>query len=84
MLCTLTMTDNVDASGVARYPVGACPILDPQTGAVLVDGRVVGVWRIVGGGGGEHHLGIAGHLQMACAATAIGDADPAQLNVILG
>ncbi len=37
MLCTLTMEANVDASGVARYPLGACPILDPLTGETLVD-----------------------------------------------
>lgn len=37
-LCTLVMTDNVDASGVARFPVGTCPILDPDTGEVPVDG----------------------------------------------
>lgn len=36
-LCTMTMTDNVDANGVARYPVGQWPILDPETGEVLVD-----------------------------------------------
>jgi glycine cleavage system aminomethyltransferase T len=36
-LCTLVMQDNVDANGVARYPVGTCPVLDPETGAVLVD-----------------------------------------------
>jgi len=36
-LCTLTMQDNVDAEGVARYPVGQWPILDPETGDVLVD-----------------------------------------------
>ncbi len=36
-LCTMTMQDNVDAKGVARYPVGSWPILDPQSGAVLVD-----------------------------------------------
>jgi len=39
MLCTLVMTDNVDHSGVARYPVGICPVLDPATGATLVDER---------------------------------------------
>ena len=33
----MTMKDNVDANGVARYPVGTCPILDPKTGEVLVD-----------------------------------------------
>jgi len=36
-LCTMTMTDNVDANGVARYPVGQWPILDPGTNEVLVD-----------------------------------------------
>ena len=36
-LCTLVMTENVDASGVARYPVGVCPIIDPESGDVLVD-----------------------------------------------
>jgi glycine cleavage system aminomethyltransferase T/glycine/D-amino acid oxidase-like deaminating enzyme len=38
-LCTLTMESNVDAKGVARYPVGQWPILDPQTREVLVDDR---------------------------------------------
>jgi len=33
----MTMTDNVDANGVARYPVGTWPILDKDTGEVLVD-----------------------------------------------
>jgi glycine cleavage system aminomethyltransferase T/glycine/D-amino acid oxidase-like deaminating enzyme len=37
MLCTLVMTDNRDAQGVSRYPVGILPILDPETGARLVD-----------------------------------------------
>ncbi|WP_075996771.1 GcvT family protein [Salaquimonas pukyongi] len=37
MLCTLVMTDNVDADGVARYPVGTLPILDPETRQTLVD-----------------------------------------------
>ena len=37
MLCTLVMTDNVDASGTARYPVGTMPVIDPQTGETLVD-----------------------------------------------
>ena len=37
LLCTMTMRDNVDARGVARYPVGAWPILDPASGEVLVD-----------------------------------------------
>lgn len=37
MLCTLVMTDNVDKSGVARYPVGTQPVMDPETGQTLVD-----------------------------------------------
>jgi glycine cleavage system aminomethyltransferase T/glycine/D-amino acid oxidase-like deaminating enzyme len=37
MLCTLVMTDNVDSRGVARYPVGTLPVLDPETGETLVD-----------------------------------------------
>jgi len=36
-LCTLVMKDNVDARGVARYPVGSWPVLDPRSGEVLVD-----------------------------------------------
>ena len=36
-LCTLTMQNNVDASGVARYPVGHWPLLDPASGDVPVD-----------------------------------------------
>ncbi|MEX0923085.1 MAG: FAD-dependent oxidoreductase [Rhodovibrionaceae bacterium] len=36
-LCTMTMQDNVDAKGVARYPVGQWPILDPESGEVLID-----------------------------------------------
>ena len=36
-LCTMTMTDNIDGNGVARYPVGTCPILDPDRREVLVD-----------------------------------------------
>jgi glycine cleavage system aminomethyltransferase T/glycine/D-amino acid oxidase-like deaminating enzyme len=36
-LCTMTMLDNKDAKGVARYPVGHSPIIDPATGEVLVD-----------------------------------------------
>jgi len=38
-LCTLVMTDNVDSQGVARYPVGTCPVLDEKTGEVLIDER---------------------------------------------
>ena len=33
----MTMVDNVDEKGVARYPVGQWPILDPETGDVLID-----------------------------------------------
>ena len=36
-LCTLVMTDNGDSKGVARYPVGTLPIMDPETGKTLVD-----------------------------------------------
>jgi glycine cleavage system aminomethyltransferase T len=38
-LCTLTMADNVDSDGVARYPVGSGPILDADTKDVLVDSQ---------------------------------------------
>jgi glycine cleavage system aminomethyltransferase T len=37
MLCTLVMTGNVDGKGVARYPVGNLPVLEPGTGETLVD-----------------------------------------------
>jgi glycine cleavage system aminomethyltransferase T/glycine/D-amino acid oxidase-like deaminating enzyme len=37
MLCTLTLERNTDSKGVARYPVGTSPILDPATGETLVD-----------------------------------------------
>ena len=37
-LCTLTMTNNVDANGVARYPVGTSPIMDTD-GNVLIDSK---------------------------------------------
>ena len=30
MLCTLVMTDNLDAAGVARYPVGTLPVHRPR------------------------------------------------------
>ncbi|HEY6629996.1 MAG TPA: FAD-dependent oxidoreductase [Rhizobiaceae bacterium] len=36
-LCTLTLERNIDAKGVARYPVGISPILDPASGETLVD-----------------------------------------------
>ncbi|MEZ5792708.1 MAG: FAD-dependent oxidoreductase [Nitratireductor sp.] len=37
MLCTLVMTENTDAKGVKRYPVGTMPVMDPTTGETLVD-----------------------------------------------
>ena len=37
MLCTLVMTSNIDSKGVARYPVGTVPVMDPNTGETLVD-----------------------------------------------
>lgn len=37
MLCTFVMDENVDSTGVARYPVGICPILDSTSGETLVD-----------------------------------------------
>ncbi|MEO1112095.1 MAG: FAD-dependent oxidoreductase [Pseudomonadota bacterium] len=42
MLCTLVMTENTDRNGVQRYPVGAMPVMDPDTGKTLVDelGRI--------------------------------------------
>jgi len=36
-LCTFTMKDNIDSQGVARYPVGTSPIMDPETGETLID-----------------------------------------------
>jgi glycine cleavage system aminomethyltransferase T len=36
-LCTVVMTDNIDSKGIARYPVGQWPILDPDTNQVLID-----------------------------------------------
>ena len=42
MLCTLVMTEYTDGNGVKRYPVGAMPVMDPDTGKTLVDslGRI--------------------------------------------
>ena len=37
MLCTLVMTDNTDKTGVARFPVGTMPVMDPESGETLVD-----------------------------------------------
>ncbi|MCB8875662.1 GcvT family protein [Acidisoma silvae] len=36
-LCTLVLTDNVDSKGVARFPLGILPVMDPATGETLVD-----------------------------------------------
>ena len=36
-LCTMTMNNNIDSNGIARYPVGTCPILDADGKSVLVD-----------------------------------------------
>ncbi len=36
-LCTMTVQDNRDSQGIARYPIGICPILDPATGETLMD-----------------------------------------------
>ncbi|MEZ5478141.1 MAG: FAD-dependent oxidoreductase [Thiolinea sp.] len=38
-LCTLVMVENTDANGVARYPLGNCPIIDPATGETLIDSK---------------------------------------------
>lgn len=37
MLCTLVMTDSTDSRGVARYPAGTLPVLDPESGETLID-----------------------------------------------
>ena len=33
----MTMIDNIDKDGVARFPVGNCPIVHPATNEVLID-----------------------------------------------
>ena len=38
-LCTMTMVNNIDSDGVARYPVGTSPIMDPATGETLIDSQ---------------------------------------------
>ena len=38
-LCTLMMTHNIDSTGVARYPLGNLPVMDPATGATLIDAQ---------------------------------------------
>lgn len=37
MLCTLVLTNNLDNQGIARYPVGTLPVMNPDTGETLVD-----------------------------------------------
>ncbi|RED52077.1 GcvT family protein [Aestuariispira insulae] len=39
MLCTMSVTDNIDKDGVARFMMGNCPIIDPKTNEVLIDGK---------------------------------------------
>ena len=38
-LCTFTMKNNIDSNGVARYPVGTSPIMDPETGDTIIDSK---------------------------------------------
>ncbi len=38
-LCTLTLSDNIDAAGVARYPLGNLPIIDPESKETLIDSK---------------------------------------------
>lgn len=38
-LCTLTMNNNIDSQGIARYPVDTSPIMDPKTGETLIDSK---------------------------------------------
>jgi sarcosine dehydrogenase len=33
------MTDNIDSNGIARYPVGSCPLMDAKTGEVPIDAK---------------------------------------------
>ena len=33
------MDDNVDSNGIARFPVGQCPLMDPETGEVPIDSK---------------------------------------------
>lgn len=39
MLCTMTVTDSTDRDGIARFPMGNCPIVDPATNEVLIDAQ---------------------------------------------
>jgi len=36
-MCTMTLRGNMDSRGVVRHPVGQWPLLDPDSGEVLVD-----------------------------------------------
>ncbi len=38
-LCTFTMKNNIDSDGIARYPVGTSPIMDPDTGKTIIDSK---------------------------------------------
>ena len=38
ILCTMTL-DDLNVSGVPRYPVGTSPIIDPETGEVPIDSK---------------------------------------------
>ncbi len=38
-LCTMTMINNVDSSGVPRFPVDTSPIMDTETGETLIDSQ---------------------------------------------
>jgi len=38
-LCTMTMVNNIDSAGVARFPVDTSPIMDPETGDTLIDAQ---------------------------------------------
>ena len=33
------MIRNIDSTGVARYPLGNLPLMEPATGATLIDAR---------------------------------------------
>ena len=67
-LCTLSLTGNVDRAGVARYPVGQWPILDRDTGEVLIDeiGRRSYVTSIAYGPSLGRNIAL-GYLPEACA-----------------
>ena len=64
------------AAGAEDGPVGGQDLrLDEQ----VAEGRVQGV----GGGRGQYHLGVAGDLDGAASLGAVGEAHPAQLDVVL-